>query len=227
MHILFMVTTSVFKRMVIKTQSPRRLKLFLWLFKQSFQIHAWWQNPIKFIYFKIQKQLHTSSPILVVIFEIKIIKIAWNWHFARVIILDLFNLSGRQMYGFLKKNWNCIYRTTVSIHKYMSYVDWKKKSFVCCFSPCTCFISDIGRIWILHGLVLKPPYLHGMSDGVSVGQNFSHVFGSQYISQSGCCQQSCRVVSVFNITDRHGRVENSTVDDCVDGNSHRVFGQDL
>ena len=52
-------------------------------------------------------------------------------------------------------------------------------------------------------------------------------FGSKNVSESCWCQQSCGLWSIGNVDDRVHGVEHFEVDNSINSNSDRVFGQNL
>ena len=66
-----------------------------------------------------------------------------------------------------------------------------------------------------------------MCDGLAILQNLLQGLGAEYVAQSRGSQESRGVLGVLDVGDRYDRVENAKIDDGVDCDRHRVFGEYL
>ena len=58
-------------------------------------------------------------------------------------------------------------------------------------------------------------------------ENFGECVSTKDISKCGLCQQSRSSVSVRYVLDRHDRVKNVEINDCIHINSDTVLGENL
>ena len=63
-----------------------------------------------------------------------------------------------------------------------------------------------------------------MADNLTVSQNFTQIFGSQYISQGGLCQETCGAIGIFHISNGSGGIMDSEIYHSIYCHSHTVFG---
>ena len=69
--------------------------------------------------------------------------------------------------------------------------------------------------------------LDGVADCLALGENLAQAPGSQDVTESGLCQQSCRVTGIFHIGDRHRRIVDLVVNYGIHSYRHTVFRQNL
>ena len=70
-------------------------------------------------------------------------------------------------------------------------------------------------------------YLHGSWDAFAVTENLVQIFCTQNISQGGLRQQPGGVVSILYVSHWHCCIGHSVINNCIDGNRHWIFGQNL
>ena len=76
-------------------------------------------------------------------------------------------------------------------------------------------------------IMFKPNYLHDMADIVPFSENFTQTLCSQHIPECSLGQQTGGAVGILNVSDWHGCVVNSEVDNSIHGYCHTVFCQNL
>lgn len=77
----------------------------------------------------------------------------------------------------------------------------------------------------LGGLVQRQ--LHAARDGHPLTEDFVQVARSHRVPERGLGQQPGRVVGIFDVRNRHGRVRNPVVHDGVHRHRHAVLGENL
>ncbi|CAN8020596.1 unnamed protein product, partial [Ixodes persulcatus] len=74
---------------------------------------------------------------------------------------------------------------------------------------------------------VQVPYLHGMADGLSLGQDLGEVLCAQHVPERRGRQEPRGAAVVLDVGHGHRGVLDAVVDDRVHGHSYGVLGQDL
>lgn len=68
-------------------------------------------------------------------------------------------------------------------------------------------------------------YLHWIGDALSIAEYLVQIVSAQHVAQRGLCQQACTVMSILDVGDTDRCILDSIVDDRIDRNSDRIFGE--